>query len=291
MRQNRAITGVLTLALVGCLTGSAAVRGQICAPTEANLFHGSTTTDLLASTPDVVRVQLSEGVFAERLSGAAALAHLRNLMSRHPSAMTASRANLTGRGFAPTDVVYVERTIRLASDGSEQYGSSFSLAQDSGESNSDGEILFWSWDDGDDATWEGTIYMEMYSNGAASTWDGQINASNSQHDWVFYQKTWTSGSGGPRPVDFRTPGEAPPLPGRVPQVGYAVLSSGADHGSSPNVTVSWMGWAVCWRSCVVTGCGTAAVGCIRVGPGWPGCFAAWCIGAEIFCGVGCYLSN
>lgn len=231
---------------------------------------------------DIQRVALGGGAFVERLKGDAALAHLYNAMSRRPDAFAAARRSLARRGFTSTPLVYVERTIRLARNPAGEDRSTTLPAQTHSEQNGDGEIIFWSWDDGQNATWEGAIYVEIYSTGSATTWEGQIDASTTEHPWIYYEKTWQGGGGGPHEVRFGVP---PPLPGMqaVPAVSLGQASSyGAGYAPA-----SWLGWAVCWRRCVVVGCGTAAIGCLSSGPAWPGCFAAWCLGAEIMCAVGC----
>lgn len=38
-----------------------------------------------------------------------------------------------------------------------------------------------------------------------------------------------------------------------------------------------------WLRCAYGGCTTAAVACALSGPGWLGCFGAWCAGAEAGC--------
>lgn len=174
-----------------------------------------------ALDPDIRRVRLGNDVWVERLTGKAALAHLHNIMSRRPGAFDRARQSLRDRGFVPTETVYVERTIRLAS--TQPFGKGLVVpAQDYSESNEDGEILFWSWDDGDDATWEGSIYIEIYSDGAASTWEGQIDASNEEHNWIYYLKTWEGGPGPGEPLEARFD-LAPPRPGHAPRIVTADL--------------------------------------------------------------------
>jgi hypothetical protein len=41
-----------------------------------------------------------------------------------------------------------------------------------------------------------------------------------------------------------------------------------------------------WFICSVTGCGTAMTACALTGPGWATCSGAWCVGAEVGCGLG-----
>jgi len=163
----------------------------------------------------------------------------------------------------------------------------FSLAAYT-ESNAQAEITLWSSDDGNNNTWEGTIYVEIYSNGAAATYNGQIDVSATSYPWVWYRKEWerppTHGGG----VSFRRDGlRSPELLTTSP----AVLSFLPGDLAVNVVPVSFYGWAICWRACVIAGCTTAAFGCLHSGPAWPGCWGAWCFGAEAGCAASCYVVN
>jgi len=230
---------------------------------------------------DVVRVQYGKTT-VEKLTGAAARNHLLNLLARRPQAFAAAREEFQRSGWKETDYVYVERTLASAEGDGRAPGSDVVLAAVS-ESNNQGEIVIWSADDGNNATWEGSIYFEVYSTGAASTWDGQIDVSTTEHPWLWYRKTW----------------EKQPRPRQVSNEGIL----GASHGfelavqrgpeqlSPGSQLADFYGWAQCWRACVVGGCTTAAVACRLSGPLWAGCFAAWCVGVEVGCGVTCYFAT
>lgn len=241
--------------------------------------------------PDVRRVALGGGAMVEKLKGEAALAHIYNVFSKKPEAFKAARKALEARGFEPTQHVYVERTVRLASNRWGSDGASVLPVQDYSEQSSEGEIVFWSWDDGDDNTWEGSIFVEAYSTGEQSTWEGQIDASNEDHDWVYYQKTWSGGGpggGDPLPASL----DAPPLP--RPSTPSPTLATWPPPGASAGsmyVPVGWYGWATCWRACVVGGCVAVAIGCVASGPLWPGCFGWGCVGAEVGCAITCFLDK
>lgn len=211
-------------------------------------------------------------------------------MTPGTEAFKAARKALEARGYRPTQQVYVERTVRLASNRSGKPGAGIVAAQDYSEQSGEGEIIFWSWDDGNDNTWEGSVYVEVYSNGDAATWEGQIDASNEDHEWVYYQMTWSGGPGGggdPLPVGL----EAPPLPSRnaYPSPTLAAWPPPSASSGSMYLPVDWSSWAKCWRACVVGGCITVAFGCIASGPLWPACFGWGCVGMELGCGVTCYL--
>lgn len=264
-----------------------------CALISASALHAATPRKL-PSCGAIQHVQLSEGVSlvrlangvdVERLTGDAALAHLRNLMSRNPAAFAQSRKDLLARGFKPTETVFVERTLRQARSRWDQ-ARPFQYVQDYSESNSDGEIVFWSWTDGDDDTWEGSIYVTIYSNGAETTWDGQIYDATEDHPWVWYQKTYER-----QPIDKQIEYSAPPLPGRGAEA-IQLARLGQPMWKPEFLPAgSFYNWSVCWRSAVVGGCTTAAVACRLSGPAWPGCFGAWCVGAEVGGAIGCYFAN
>ena len=221
---------------------------------------------------DIRLVQLGPETAVEQMKGQAARSHIRNLMSRQPQAFAASRSLLTERGYVPTDQFYVERTINLAGKKQDKGDIQFAYS----ENNADGEIDIWSWDDGNPDTWEGSIYVEVYRNGSASTWDGQIDDSRTDHPWIWYRETWEKpGGGGPKPIRL-----APPLP-----------MNGIQLVSADYQLAGFYEWAVCWRGAVINGCAGAAVGCLRMGPQWPGCFGFLCVGAEIGGAMSCALQK
>jgi hypothetical protein len=263
------------------------VRDSAVEKAGAALLWGDPST--WQSNSEIQRVALGNDVFVERLHGEAALAHLYNLMSRRPEAFAAARKSLEQRGFAPTNIVTVERTIRLARSRPKEGGALAVPAQTSSEQNSDGEIVFWSWDDGNNGTWEGEIYIEIYSTGAASTWEGQIDDSTDQYPWIYYRKLWEgAGGGGPHEVQNEV---SPPLPGSRAQIVPAVLLESCGLEAGRVVPVSFYQWAVCWRACVLGGCTAAAAWCRLTGPAWPECWSVRCVAAEIGCAVSCYFAN
>lgn len=231
---------------------------------------------------DIERVKIADNLWVEKLRGDAALAHLYNLRARRPHALTAATSKLTARGFSPTATVYVERLIGLAQSPGEGPESSLRLAQSYSEQSSSGEIVFWSWDDGQPNTWEGSIYIEIYSNGAASSWEGQIYSGSTDHPWVYYQKTWEQPPHTPLPTRW----DAPPLPGGI--VPAAMRSPFDGPPGEIMLVPGFAGWARCWRKCVIAWCAGAAVGCLGTTVGWPLCWGATCTGVELACGIQCY---
>lgn len=254
-------------------------------PAPGRLPFGPASLLMQYSTDDIQRVDLGGGVYVDRLSGLTAYAHLQNLRSRQPEAFEAATRALREKGFHPTSHVYVERTVRLAS--SPNFGST-AFAQDYSESNSEGEILFWSWSDGDDNTWEGQIYVEIYANGDASTWEGQIDASNEDHEWIYNQQTWEDPEVQNKEVtDRRQHFRALPDQVRTHAI-PAVLSSQTRGYLGHYATAGWMEWARCWRQNVVAFCTGAAIGCLASNGGWPACWGATCVGVEVASAIACY---
>lgn len=97
-------------------------------------------------------VRLNGERLVQVLRGVEALAHLQNLQSKRPEVFQKANARARMRGWRPTNTVLVMRTMRdsVASDEIR------SVRQDI--YTSEGEVTFWSWDDGDDSTWEGQMF-------------------------------------------------------------------------------------------------------------------------------------
>jgi hypothetical protein len=237
--------------------------------------------------PDVRLIQYGNGVAVEQLRGDTAYKHLQNLISRHPQAFAAARKEMERRGYThPTTTVFVERTLRNTR-GQGQDAKPYSLTQTYGESNSDGEIDFWSYDS-DSSVWSGTIYMEVYSTGDASTWDGELDVTTTDYPWNWTTETWqgrAGGDGGPKQIFQR-----PPLPGDLTRAA-GILQASWRPGSGIVPVINWYNWSTCWRAAVIGGCAGAAAGCLRTGPGWAACWGAACVGAEVAGGITCAMQN
>lgn len=241
--------------------------------------------------PDVKLIQFANGVNVEQLTGAAAVAHLNSVMLRHPDAFVAAHADLLARGFVPTNQIFVERMYHLVASKQQRSSESpYQLVQQSSEQNSDGEIMFESYD-GPGDTWQGTIYTELYSDGAASTWDGQVDTGNQDYPYNWTTETWSYGGSDDTGPFNRQKMVKPPLPGTLSRAAAIQLASWKPGKTIVPVAVNWFNWSICWRDYVVGGCTTAAVGCIRVKAAWPACFATWCIGAEVGGAVACAMQN
>jgi hypothetical protein len=96
------------------------------------------------------RVQLANnraGDHVEMLVGAAALAHIDGLRTAHPSAWQKAEKLLRERGYRPTEHAVVLHTAPNGVLASVRRGKIF-RTEDSA-STSEGELVMWSWDDGD----------------------------------------------------------------------------------------------------------------------------------------------
>lgn len=285
--------GVLTI-IVMVVSTSASAAAAVWATADESVA-GSTARQCFMpaseqGSPDVVRTRLGEDAMVEKMKGEAALTHLYNLFSKRPQAFRAARKSLMDKGFEPTDNVYVERTVRFASDRSGHGDIEATPVESYSEQSSEGEIIFWSWDDGVDGTWEGVIYVEAYSTNEASSWEGQMDISDSNLPWIYYNNTWSGGGNGPGGDPLPVDGGEPPLPSQRPTVTFASWPPPSSYNGGI-VQVGWIEWAECWRACVAGGCVAVAIGCGASGPLWPGCFGFGCLGVEVGCAVSCALSK
>jgi hypothetical protein len=81
----------------------------------------------------------------ELLQGKAALAHLERLKAENPRIFERAAEVLTRRGYRRTDIVAVRRVVDRHARGPRAEG--VRPAQNYSENSSQGEIVFWSWDD------------------------------------------------------------------------------------------------------------------------------------------------
>lgn len=241
-------------------------------------------------TSDIRLIKVAPNVAVEQLRGDAALAHLRNVMARHPHAFDEAVKRLTSRGRTDTGVVFVERTLHnAAASQMKNRSSDYSLTQTSSETSADGEVDFWSWD-GPGDEWEGNIYVEVYGYGA-STWSGAIDTGTTSYPWVYVDETWASPDCSPHCGPDNQGGRLNPLmPGQMTHGAIQLAALRRGNGVFMQADWnSWYNWSECFQSRVVGGCTAAAVGCLRLKAGWPACFGFTCVGVEIGSAIGCAL--
>lgn len=170
-----AVGSTVIIGIIGAIMIVAPWRGE--AP-----VSDAITASTVLSVPEEEIIQRQDGGVTQLLRGGKARARLEELRAAPKRRVGYLRAelNLMGRGLIPTDHVLVVRHIPAA----EIIGRSVTpisySPQDFQESVNGKEILMWSWDDGDDSTWEGTVSVERHSDGLFATWDLQIDIPTAQ---------------------------------------------------------------------------------------------------------------
>ncbi len=240
---------------------------------------------------------LPDGRILEELHGEPAYRHLQQLMSRRPEAF--ANLSLPAKGYRPSKEVLVQRVTRpqraaIRGDGFANRGDGFFMfAQSYQESNSEGEIIFWSWDDGDPGTWEGVVWFEDYTRGIAGTNEAIVDISSTEaHELVFLVNTWESGGGSGGSGEQQIMWDAPRCATVVPGVRFASLDVGStwvvgDYALASSGRFSWRRWGGCTVVGGVGGCAGAATGCALTGPGWAKCTGGFCAGAFVTAGIVC----
>ncbi|HYH05529.1 MAG TPA: hypothetical protein VEK11_00580 [Thermoanaerobaculia bacterium] len=219
-------------------------------------------------------VSTAKGSFAvSPLDAKAAQARLQELKAQRPEAFRKAASVLQSRGWTPTDIV-VARRIAARAEGPVQPAQTFS--------DGDTEIIFWSWDDGDNATWEGQIYIHNYANGGELLLDGQFQTDSSTLavNWeseIYYK--------GPR----TSPGASDPYV-MLQRDGVRVASlGGIDVAAATNADIllvqSLRRRLQSWAECTATGCWSGALACRFTGPAWPECAAGACLAVMVGCAM------
>jgi len=310
IRADRRIAmGVTRSASLLALLFSAffASSGIGTASATASMQSTSTGTRVLASQQDTLPVALlnsadirtvfvSQDTAIQHIRGASARAHLRELRRKSKKGFGVATADLRRRGYRPTDHVYVSKVIRFASLNPSEARSGSVLRtsmrpQQYSEQFQEGEVTFWSWDDGYDGTWEGVLYAENYSNGGWQTHEAQLNIEVDGNYWtVWHDRVAGEGGGGaPLPVSLDQEQESGDF------LGQFVTAVNQDKRSSEFVTLRASGVSAAASSsfvsfgpidyywCAFWGCLGAAVGCGFLGPAAPPCFFATCTAVLIGC--------
>lgn len=232
-------------------------------------------------------MRASNGLVVEKLTGQRAVDHFRRLRAERPERFARAGQALARRGYQPTRDVIAYRTLSLAgayapSDLPEGFRPQpgLRLAADS-FSESEGEIIFWSWDDGNDATWEGMAYVERYSDGAYVNYDAQADISTDDSWHSVWSEETSSGGGGwdggddcrecIYPTSNSTGGTIVPAVTGNPSaaLGHGMLDLRLAQASS-----RWDGYLGCALSRCV-GCGVA---CKWTGVAWGKCTGGCCAG-------------
>lgn len=229
----------------------------------------------LASESAVV-FDVARGISIERLEGQAARAHLLNLMAKYPEQFSRAQVSLVERGAAPTEEVFVLRSLALAEPTAESSSSSGFTPESLAIGDANGEMIFWSWDDGDPSTWEGQIYVAHYSESYEGIFNAQFAIGSVPYavTWenlVWYR--WEPWNQVPDASSMGTDviGSLLPSEGLLPGGASGALDSG---GGAPKP--KHRHYLQCWLRGIGTGCVGSALHCAMTGPGWVVCFAGGC---------------
>lgn len=152
--------------------------------------------------PTLAPVPVASDARMHVITGAEARQHLRTLMSRNPAAFALAEKRLRARGWVPTDQITVIKTPKIKSS------DTTTITTD------EGEVVFWSWDDGNADTWEGEVWAENYGNGAKQLQETQVDIeTDAQVLWeetVFYERptpVYQEAGRTPRPMSIDGPAE------------------------------------------------------------------------------------
>jgi hypothetical protein len=285
MRQNIALFLCLALTVTGLLpTAALAEQSRAMPVSTAPTPHSYPVFDnsiqLLENQGKLVAVQ--------RLSGKEAYDHLQQVRDVKGEAFGHSVALMASQGYRPTKVAVVVRTVRVDKLISEGVIPSSAVPVGTEISNQEGEVIFWSWDDGNDGTWEGVTYVAKYSTGQWATYNSQVNIQVPQYSTVWAQMTGGSIQEENQDVLDRGPQrmngflQAISRGGGVPATPLAVASSPRAPGvglAAINANQEFEDFVIC----SVGFCYICAEGCIFAGPFWPECFGLCCFLSILFC--------
>lgn len=274
MKRLVLLVCILAVSLsVGMVTTHAAGLAQ---PQDC-LVNNAKSPQQVLKTGENSYVLVQSGQAYEVLRGSRALTYLANKRLQHPQRFMGMGGALASAGYRPTDTIYVERSLdpEEAMDILGDRGSRLIQPRRASTtySNWQGEQIFWSWDDGNDATWEGSQYVERYSDHAWASYDGQLDISNTNGDAIWGTKT---GSGGGIDEEFQVS-----IPGGESRGSIRFA------GFFDDVDEDFKQWALC----ITGGCLGCAGGCLLTGPGYPLCYGGCCFGVSITCAFNYYFGD
>lgn len=252
--RHAIVTSLIILALAAPSWGQAA--DQVDSPSAA-----------ACASQSLAAMQSNPQVAVEVLEGSQAREHLEQLKKAHPGRFKGLGAALREHGAHPTNIVTVMRTRQLVLPGLQGQTNSSGApnnleTRSDSASDADGEVIFSSWDDGDDSTWEGTIYTVDYSDGSWSTWEGQANIASADYYGV-WGSIVASGRPGGDPLPKSTTGSE--------------TIAGSDMAS-----IGPKSWSSYWP-CLAAGAYGCTQVCVFAGPYLPHCL----IGCAAFTAIRC----
>lgn len=229
----------------------------------------------------------------EVLHGKRAVDYLEVVEKEKPERFKKAELRLKELGYKPTTDVVVFRTVNIAKSGSKgpQNGNKHLVlpAQDT-YSDSEGEVIFWSWDDGDDGTWEGITSAERYSDGAYATYESQVLIVTENYETVWEEQTsyYRGGSDGGGGGGDEGPGIIrSALPGlSKTSLQRAVLKPGNEvQGNLRIMPAQSRGNFSRYLLCVAAGCISCTQQCRYTGPLWSKCMGLCCGIWVVRCGM------
>lgn len=239
-----------------------------------------------SNNADVRRMETPDGKrIVEVILGETAQAHLQNAKLRRSRAFEKAARVLQQKGYRRTNEVVVVRTLDKQAWLRSRDG--IHPAYDYASSE-DGEIIFWSWDDGDDSTWEGNVYIEKYSTGGYVSLDGQVDPGYTEIPPVWEETIEYYGGGGGGPDEdqplMTSLGRGKPiqLASLMSDIGFAVNRNLDD---SHIQLVQWREYLREWGKCFGPNCAVAVGTCRWAGPAWAKCSLAGCGIAAVACGI------
>jgi len=184
------------------------------------------------------------------------------------------------RGFRPTEIVTVIRSSSLARRRGSEARPEIQRLQSSASDDS-GEVVLWSWDDGNNATWEGVLYFEDYTTGANFTGNAQIDISGDESVIWEQQVSYSGGSGG---TDKKYTRLSPF--GNVLQVASVSQDLAAEVVSKPPIFLTQAGARVTnFALCFISRCYVHVMQCRWTGPAWADCSMGLCGIDAVICGI------
>lgn len=232
------------------------------------------------------RIALPLPASVDKLVGEDARRYVNNLRVRHPGLFEKAAVDLLRRGYHDTGEFTVLRSVRLARQMDRRTDRSPYFLTDT-VTGSEGEIIYWAWDDGDYYTWEGNVYIHEYSN---DNWIS-ANCQTSVDEGTEWYLIW----------DYMVDAGGPDIERGPQQIRMwwrpeADYSHAVDHPGQLRVTspfiLAGINWDYVrrkwedWSWCAAFGCAGSAAQCyglIRGTRERAECAAFTCIGVGIGC--------
>lgn len=276
-----AFSSFLTLALL-VVAHAEADSWSTCGPQDS---QGSMQSFNGEPAKDQAFVFVANGNAYEVLKGTPAFHYVSDKRLRNPERFLGMGGALAARGYRPTDILVVQRKLGPAESALPGYQGPMSVVPQPAAttySNSAGEQIFWSWDDGDDSTWEGSQYVERYSDGAWASYDGQLDISNTDGTALWGIRTG-GGGGVNQEHQVLSPSRSPRVDLR-----FATLDRIPAYSRGGVVPASLDEDFRTWAICITGGCMGCAGGCLFTGPAYPVCYGSCCFGVSIACAFDYY---